>query len=308
MTQQDAAKRRGTARAARWLSRALLTVGGAVAGTAAAWVIGSATASADTALPPQDSPATVSVTPVTDAAVAATDDVLGGLSGLVGGAGGAASQFDTGKPPAAATSSDQQAARQATGAVHDFTRNAVLQPAQRLLSPLEQISRQPQDAPRVLGQALTPSTGFLDLLRPQGALIAAQGLPLGQSTDRTPAASAERNDAVAETAPAAVDVPAVESHADLAYPTVNSYGQQDRHHAARSEQVPSAPQRAPAAPSGLPFVPGGSATGGHIDGPLLGGVPANGLTVREATGLRAARFASRHTPVQPGTQPGVTPD
>ncbi|TVT13331.1 hypothetical protein FNH05_37700, partial [Amycolatopsis rhizosphaerae] len=260
MTQQNAAKRRGTARAARWLSRALLAVGGAVAGTAAAWAIGSATASADTALPSQDSSATVSVTPVTDATVGVGDDVVGGLSGLVGQA--ATTRFDTPDLTATMTRGDQQVARQITGAVHDFTRQAVLHPAERILGALEQISRQPQDTPRVLGEALTPPPGLFDFLRPPAGLITLPGLPLGQVTgDRTTVAGTEPGADPAEApseagVPASAVVPAAAGHADpadtayLAYPPAIGYDQQERHHGERSAQVPPAPKRAPMAPSG----------------------------------------------------------
>jgi hypothetical protein len=80
-----------------------------------------------------------------------------------------------------------------------------------------------------------------------------------------------------------------------------------RQHGGPSDRFPPAPTRGPLAPSGLPFAPGGSVAGGHLDGPLLG-VPAGALTLVDAHGVRAVRFGIRHTPVQPGEQPGVTPD
>jgi hypothetical protein len=315
--QQNAVERRGTVRAGRWFVRALLVVGGAVAGTAAAWAIGTASASAETAnpaLPPesttQQDVAGAEITPVTDAAMSATDDVLLGASNLTGDAAAAAVRVGT--HPAPDTNRDQQVAGDVRDAVHHFTQDAVLHPAQRVLGSAEQISRKPQNAPKVIGNALTPPQGFLDFLHPTSGtgLIKLPALAGSHESGQHAPIAAPVSENAAAPAPAAPTDPFATvlpgKHAEAFH--ADSRGDRDsHHHGVRSGQFPFSPTRGPLAPSGFPVAPGGSAAGGHVDGPLLG-VPANALTVVDADGLRAVRFDIRHTPVEPGTQPGVAPD
>lgn len=315
MKQQNASAQRGPARAGRWFARALLVVGGAVAGTAVAWAISTASASAETAPPalPQDGTTQQEeqATPVTDAVLGTTDDVLLGTSELAGHAAGAAARVGTGVQSPDSIARGQQATGDVTDAMREFTRDAVVQPAHRLLGPAEQITRKPQDAPRVISQALTPPPDFLNFLRPSATglikLPALAGIHSGDQ--RTPAALPAEAPAVTPTpaepmGPIAAVLP--EGHTAAAhFDSRDESG--SRHHGAPSDRFPFAPTRGPLVPSGVPFGPGGSVAGGHVDGPLLG-VPANALTVVDARGLRAVRFGIRHTPVQPGSQPGVTPD
>lgn len=316
MKQQNAAAQRGTARAGRWLARALLVVGGAVAGTAAAWAITTASASAETAPPalPQDG-ITVQqdeqATPVTDAVLGGSDDVLLGSAQFAGDAAGAAARYGTGAQSPDSIARGQQAADDVTGAVHEFGRTAVVHPAHRILGSAEQITREPQDAPRVIGQALTPPQDFLNFLHPSrsglvklpaltGSHSGAKGAPAAPPVELAPVAPAPAG----PMGPIAAALPS--GHAAAAHPDLRD-DSGARRHGAQSDRFPFAPTRGPLVPSGVPFVPGGSVAGGHVDGPLLG-VPANALTVVDAHGLRAVRFGIRHTPVQPGSQPGVTPD
>lgn len=95
MTQASANERQGevriSGRAGRWVSRALLVLGGIAAGTAAAWAVSSATASADTMVTTAATNAattTVDATPVTDATVSGLNDVTHGVSGLAGNTAG----------------------------------------------------------------------------------------------------------------------------------------------------------------------------------------------------------------------------
>jgi len=317
--QYSAAEQRGIS-ALRWLVRALFVIGSALAGTAIAWAISSATASAATAHPaltPEGTQATTAgdeLTPVTDATMAASDDVVLGASDLVGDTSAAAVRVATGeRTPDAAR--DQQVAGTVSDAVHHFTGTAALNPVQRILGSAEHISRQPQDAPRVIGDALAPSQDFLKFLHPAAATTLLK-LPevsgphsAGTLDQRVPVVTSSPEQAAPVVAqpmgPFAAVLPASQ-HTTV--PDANRHVTSDRHSTGdHSGRFPYSPTRAPLSPAGLPFVPGGSAAGGHLDGPLLG-VPAGPLTLVDTHGERAVRFGTGHTPVEPGEQPGVTPD
>ncbi|TNC27466.1 hypothetical protein FG385_09130 [Amycolatopsis alkalitolerans] len=302
---------RGPARAGRWLGRALLVVGGAVAGTAAAWAIGTASASAATAPPaPAQDVTSEQATPVTDAVLGTGDDVLLGTEQLAGDSAGAAVRLGTGVQSPDSIARGAEAAGDVRDAMHQFTQYAVLNPADRLLGSAEQITREPQDAPRVISQALTPPPGFWNFLRPDGsALINLPALPgtHGGGHQHTqvepPVAVASAPAPAGPMGPVATTLPREQFPAGH----LGSRNEPKRPGGAQPDPFPFDPARGPLAPSGVPSTPGGSAAGGHLDGPLFG-VPANAVTVVDASGLRAVRFGLRHTPVQPGAQPGVTPD
>lgn len=184
---------RGTVRAGRWLSRALLVLGGALAGTAAAWALSTTIAGAAPATAASPSSAHVSgsdrddsdLTPVTNAAVHGVNQVTGGVSEFVGDATGAAVrgwQEVTGAAPAPRPmdpgfdrthvkhrqhrvlgSIDETAADQVTGAVQDLANNAVVRPVDTTLGAVEHILWKPQDAPQVIGRTLSPPPGSFDL-------------------------------------------------------------------------------------------------------------------------------------------------
>ena len=318
MKQYSAAGQRGIS-ALRWFVRALFVIGSALVGTVIAWAISSAAASAATAHPalsPEDTPAQTATsgnefTPVTDATIAASDDVVLGASNLVGDTSAAAVRLGTGDRTSDADR-DQQVSATVSDAVHDFTDTAVLSPAHRVLGSAEHFSRQPQDARQVIGEALAPSQDFLKFLRPNAGagLIKLPGLPGSHDggDQRLPAAAPSAEQAAP--APAAPMGPFVDAlHAQRAdVPGADWRGDRSHHQrGAHSDQFPFSPSRGPLSPANLPLVPGGSATGGHVDGPLLG-VPTGALTLVDTHGERAVRFGIRHTPVQPGEQPGVTPD
>jgi hypothetical protein len=94
VTQASANERQGevrvSGRAGRWVSRALLVLGGIAAGTAAAWAVSAATASADTMIATSGANAVTNVdaTPITDATVSGLNDVTHGVSGLAGNTAG----------------------------------------------------------------------------------------------------------------------------------------------------------------------------------------------------------------------------
>lgn len=321
MKQQLASEQRRP-RAGRWFVRALLVVGGAVAGTAAAWAISTATASAETALPQDPAPAQQhdalpgqSFTPTTDALVGAADHVTLGSSELAGRVAGTTVQYGTGgdaRTPEA-THRGQQVAADVKHAMHRFA-GVVIHPAHRVLGMAEHVARQPQDAPRVIQQAITPPPGFLGILGSSGSGLAKLlHAPVAGDEDQQarPSSTLPAPAAVvlAPAVPAGPMGPVLEG--PLAHHPFHKPGHDvsagGRSHGLQTVKLPYDPTRGPLVPSGVPSVPGGSATGGHLDGPLLG-VPAGPVTVAGAPGPRAARFGIRHTTVEPGEQPGVTPD
>lgn len=319
MLQTSAATGRGTASAVRWLVRALLVVAGALLGTAAAWLISDATASATqlAPAPAADSQSgTDEPTPVTDRVVTATDDLTWGASDLVGNATATALKYGMAGGPAN-PARGEEAASDLGQTIHSFTRDAVLRPIDRTLGTAEQLGRKPQDAPQVIGQALTPPPAVRDfggkvwdLLHPNGVikLPSLGGLAAGQ--DERPVAFPAA-DILTDPAAAAVMGPVAKVAPEGLYTKESKAGQRGsdagRSHGHQRNEFPYSPLHGPLAPAGVPSVPGGATIGGHIDG-LLFGVPAGGPAVRGADDLSAVRIVSRHTPVQPGEQPGVTPD
>lgn len=73
------------------------------------------------------------------------------------------------------------------------------------------------------------------------------------------------------------------------------------------QPVPSSPLRELPVPAEFPFVPTGSASGGHVEGPVFG-LPTSTLIEAPAKRSRAVAFGACHLPAPPGAQPGVTPD
>ncbi|HEY2062964.1 MAG TPA: hypothetical protein VGH57_31635 [Amycolatopsis sp.] len=189
---KDAANEgRGAMRAGRLASRALLVLGGAVAATAAAWAVSSATASADTGTAEAGG---VSVTPVTDTTVANLGDVTHGVSSFTGDVAGAAvgavngvtaceqdattwSEPGTSRPicpldprdhiggphTEQVRTTDHEVSGRVSDAVADLGQEAVLQPVRRTLGAAEHIARKPEDTRQVIEQTVTPSPETPDL-------------------------------------------------------------------------------------------------------------------------------------------------
>ncbi|GAA5157786.1 MULTISPECIES: hypothetical protein [Amycolatopsis] len=305
MKQQNASAQRGTARARRWLTRALFVVGGAVAGTAAAWAVSTASASAETASPVSGPEAVVQQDEQATAADATEAERAEHTE----------FRLSQGKQVAAdALEQSRRITAEVAESVQRFTQRTVVEPARQVVDTAVRVTLEPQSAPRVLSEALTPSHDVLHFLRPAatGELIKLPGLPGRTDADeQTQASAPAAANPVAPALPAGPLGPVAavlpDAHAAAAQ-HLDARDQSGRQsHATQPDRFPFSPERGPLAPSGLPFGPGGSVTGGHVDGPLFG-VPAGPLTVVGATGLRAVRFGIRHTPVQPGEQPGVTPD
>ncbi|GAA1969354.1 hypothetical protein [Amycolatopsis minnesotensis] len=354
MEQSAPSGQRGTARAGRWFSRALLVVGGALAGTAAAWVLSTTIAGATT----ETSAAHVAtsesergdsdLTPITNAAVHGVNHVTGGVSEFVGDATGAAVrgwQEVTGAAPSprpmdpgfdrghlkhrqhrviGAGQIDETAADQVAGAVQDFADNAVVRPVGETLGAVEHIVWKPQDAPQVIGRALTPPPGSFDLgneigkfLDPKkkGLLPELPSILPDKENRENPAAEPAPLPALPPVAAPVLDPAAALAGPFLTSPATNSKAAlSDTAHDAKSNRQhrdespsPFSPGQSPLVPLSFPATPGGSTVGGHFDGPLLG-IPAAAATVYDYIEPSTLLAGVRHLPFEPGAQPGVTPD
>lgn len=211
-------ERRGAARFGRLASRVLFVLGGAVAGSAAAWVVSGASASADVvpAAPMVSAPGT-SVTPVTDATADGLTDAARGtatFTGDVAGAGSAAmcaashrhqeatawsipsetdaaparhcgSRDHIGGPSTDDTvrADEHEVSERVSDAVTDFADNAVINPTKRTLGAFEHIVRKPEDTRQVLDETFAPAPDFgrevWDLLDPKGHGDLVPDLPVG---------------------------------------------------------------------------------------------------------------------------------
>ncbi|MGY6657153.1 hypothetical protein ACXIZN_33830 [Amycolatopsis sp. TRM77291] len=326
---------RGAARFGRLASRALFVLGGAVAGSAAAWAVSGASASADIA-PVVSAPET-SVTPVTDATAAGLTDVSHGASKFAGDVAGAMcgdSHQDAttwsmpGENGAGAKKhhcGDLRADRhevstRVSDAVTDFADDSVVTPVKRTLGAVEHIVRKPQDTRQVLDETIAPSPDFgrkvWDLLDPRGHGDLVPELPVGGTPvdPESPLDTVGAGEQVTDFAqlattqfPASFEtvlpMPAlVQQHG--AFDQVEDAPARDGHRGDLPRPITPAPL--PAAPS-FPTVPGGSAPGGHLDG-LTHGVPAWVAAAVERSLTGYALAGTRYMPLTPGSQPGVTPD
>ncbi|WP_328613213.1 hypothetical protein OHS18_30535 [Amycolatopsis sp. NBC_00355] len=295
----------GAKRSRRLVSRALLVVGGAIAGTAAAWLVSGATASADTV-----EAGTAAVTPATDATVGSLGDVSH-VPGDVAEAGSPQDVTSWSNPRVL----EHEASERVSDSVSDLTEDAVVSPAHRALGAVEHIARKPQDTREVLEQTFTPEPAHdvLQLLDPagKGDLVPLPQLPGLAPVEQEPVTEGvgQATDTVAVST---VQLPAV-LRAALAMPTgvqqndVTGAAGESRDSHRELPSSPLVPVQLPAAPS-VPTAPGGSsAPGGHLDG-LNFGVPSWVSAAVSDAAASAYRGGLRHTPRTPGTQPGVTPD
>ncbi|MEU3621544.1 hypothetical protein BS329_25575 [Amycolatopsis coloradensis] len=322
---------RGAARFGRLASRALFVLGGAVAGSAAAWAVSGASASADIA--PVVSAPDTSVTPVTDATAAGMTDVSRGTSKFAGAMCGNRHQEattwsmpdETGSAAAKHHCGDIRADRhevstRVSDAVSDFADNSVVTPVKRTLGAVEHIVREPQDTRQVLDETFAPSPDFgrkvWDLLDPNGQGDLVPRLPVdgGPVDPDSPLDTIVADDQVTDFARLATTQFPAFSETVLPMPAlVRQHGA-----FAQAEDAPARdgyrgdfprpiiPAPLPAAPS-FPTVPGGSAPGGHLDG-LTHGVPAWVVAAVERSLTGYSPAGTRYMPLTPGSQPGVTPD
>lgn len=298
----------GAKRAGRFVSRALLVLGGAVAGTAAAWLVSGATASADTV-----EVGTSSVAPVTEAATGSVQDVNDGASDATGDvAGTSCQQGVTAWSEPCARVLGHEVSDRVGDSVSDLADDAVVSPAHRTLGAVEHIVRQPQDTRQVLEQTFTPEPAHdvLQLLDPAGHGDLVPSLPGLAPVEQAPVTTGIGH-ATEPVAVSTVQLPAA-LRAALAMPTgfqhdngTGAAGEfRDSH---RDLPSPLAPVQLPVAPS-VPTAPGGStAPGGHLDG-LNFGVPFWTTAAVDSAVAAMSRAGLRTAMRTPGEQPGVTPD
>jgi len=328
-------ERRGAVRFGRLASRALFVLGGAVAGSAAAWAVSGASASADIA-PVVSAPET-SVTPVTDATAAGLTDVSGGASKFAGDVAGAMcgeahQDATTWSMPAGNESASakrhcgdlradrHEVSTRVSDAVTDFADTSVVTPVKRTLGAVEHIVRKPQDTRQVLDETFAPSPDFgrnvWNLLDPNGHGDLVPELPVGESpvNPDSPLDTIGAGDQVTDFAQLATTQFPASSETVLPMPAfVQQHGAFDQVEDAPARDGhrgdfprPITPAPLPSAPS-FPTVPGGSAPGGHLDG-LTHGVPAWVAAAVERSLTGYALAGTRYMPLTPGSQPGVTPD
>ncbi len=322
----------GAKRAGRLVSRALLVLGGAVAGTAAAWLVSGATASADTAAGPTVEVGTASVTPVTDATAAGLGDANRGVGHFAGDVAGEVA--DAACHQDATTWSEPQAPRpcgrtdaatlqhevseHVSDSVTDLADDAVLSPAQRTLGAFEHIVRKPEDTRQVIEQTIAPepATDFgrhvWQLLDPaqHGGLVPLPVLPGLAPVEQEPVTSGA-GQAAGTPAVSTVELPAAQ-RAALAMPagwqyddSTDAAGHARNGH--RDLPSPLTPAQLPIAPA-VPTAPGGTtAPGGHLDG-FNFGVPFWTTDAVDTAVAAMSRAGLRHSLRTPGEQPGVTPD
>jgi hypothetical protein len=292
----------GAKRAGRLVSRALLVFGGAVAGTAAAWLVSGAAASADTV--------EVGTAPIAEAATGSVGDVNQGASNAASDVSGSTCHQDaTAWSEPCARTLGHEVSERVGDSVSDLAEDAVVSPAHRTLGAVEHIVRKPQDTREVIEQTIAPEPAHnvWQLLDPagHGDLVPLPGsAPVEQEPVTTGVGQATDTVAVST-----VQLPAA-LRAALAMPTgvqhdAGAAGESRDGH--RDLPSPLVPVQLPAAPS-VPTAPGGSsAPGGHLDG-LNFGVPSWVSAAVSDAAASAYRGGLRHTPRTPGTQPGVTPD
>jgi hypothetical protein len=308
VTRVNVATRRGTACAGRWLARTLVVFGGAVAGTAIAWAISTNSASATPPTP---------LDPMTGAIAgpaAAWDvpDLAGGPMSEVVHLPAHRHHGDH-SDRANHDAPERRVVGEVRDAVHEFTRDAVLDPAKRLLGSVERIAGQRPDLPGMLGTALSPPRDLLGVLGTgtTRSLVKLPVVPIlrpgGHGESGATRSHGPGTTALPATLPALMggDLRVADRPTGAAH-----IGSGSRHEGRSGGAHTSHPLSAPPdplSPAGLPFGPSGSVLGGHADSPLFG-VPTSALFTGAPAGSHAVRFGIRHVPVQPGTQPGVTPD
>jgi hypothetical protein len=300
----------GATRSRRLVRRALFVLGGALAGTAAAWLVSSATASADTV---EVGPS--SVQPVTEATAGDLGDVNHGVSGFSGDVAESPQAVTAWSDPRRARVLEHEISERVSDPVSDLAEDAVVSPAHRTLGAFEHIVRKPEDTRQVIEEAIAPAPAkhfghdVWQLLDPAGHrdLVTLPGLaPVEQAPVTTGAGQATDTVAVST-----VQLPAV-LRAALAMPTgvqhdngTGAAGESRDGH--RDLPSPLVPAQLPVAPA-VPTAPGGSsAPGGHLDG-LNFGVPSWVSAAVSDAAASAYRGGLRHTSRTPGEQPGVTPD
>ncbi|OXM70839.1 hypothetical protein [Amycolatopsis vastitatis] len=309
----------GAKRVGRLVSRALLVFGGAVAGTAAAWLVSGATASADTV-----EVGTASVTPVAEAADGSIADADHGAKHFSGDiAGGACHQDATtwSEPRTECGRTLRHEVSERVGdSVSDLAGDAVLSPAERTLGAVEHIASKPEDTRQVIEETVAPAPAkefgrqvwqLLDPAAHGDLLPSLPGLaPAGQGPAAAGTGQQAGTAAVTATElPAAWRADALATSTGLQHDDVTGAAghSRDGH---RNLPSPLTPAQLPIAPA-VPTAPGGSTTsggtGGHSDGFNVC-APSRAAEAIDTAFAAMSRVGLRRSLRSPGKQPGVTPD
>jgi hypothetical protein len=280
----------GVSRAGHWASRVLLVLGGVVAGTATAWMISGASASADSAVPDTGIP------PVSDTASTA------GLPVITEEASCEQEATAWSVPPVALP-------EPVAGSPVVRVVRCTLGVAGRVIAKSRTAEQVVKDSLTRSGKAPDLGKKVWNLLHSDGEerLVQFLGLPSDQETGQQISGS----DAVY---PVTTEVPAiaealpvqhVESVAVVSAPAVTTLV----HHDQVDLPATFAPAELPSAPLPVPAVPGtpGPASGAHFDGPAFS-VPVWFSAAFDNAKTCIVHVGLRCMPLTPGSQPGVAPD
>ncbi len=289
----------GGHRVSRLLSRALLVLGGVTAATAAAWLISSATASADT-LPSVVSPGQAVV----------TGSGLADLTNKASGAQSASKPFGTGLSSAVSSVSDPVAD---AGSTALNAANVVTEPSRHVVLPL---AADLPATPAGLDQLTTGLRGAVgqlgDRIPVDTALPAQLVGHLGRGAVSTPAvpATPAQPSTTGRYRTGTQSFPvAARQHGK---PGIDASSVVGQHHPVGSLPLaPSTPGSSPFGPLTFPAVPGsgGGSGNGFAASAGLGLVAGSGSPISpELHVVDVLSPAVEPASVMPGKQPGVTPD
>jgi hypothetical protein len=287
------------ARVRRVVSRGLLVVGGVVAGTAAAWLLSSATASAETQPHPLSHPGLGSVD-VPSAEVPSVDGAKASLTQnfLARNATKAVKDVDkVVKKTVHAVTAPSAAPVDLSTVVGDL--DASLHGDDAQTAGLGALGDQAKDAFTQVGEDLAERFG----LRSGGQVdVPGEGVP--------PVADGQPGDSSPIVGPVSHPQPVVGPRA--ATDGFTAPALQDRLRMGglnRGSPATPEPLRAPVSPLPAPLGTSGhsSSSGGGQDGPAFGALPSNGFRAVLAV-IGTSRPAVAGAPVHTGAQPGNTPD
>jgi hypothetical protein len=315
----------------RLLSRAVLVLGGATAATAAAWLISSATASADT-LPPVVSPGTAAVMAAPAGSPVLTNNVIASSAGITkgistagsgnpgsgratsttsqaSGVGDASKPFETGLSSVVSTVADPVTSAGSTAV------DAVTEPSQHAVLALPaSLPVVPSAGPAGLGQltnGLRAAVGQLGDRLPVGRDLPTELVGhLGRgtiSTPAVPAVPAQPTTVTGKYRPTVQAFPfAAGQHRKLGAGTGSEVG---THATGSLPLMPAAPGSSPFGPLAVPTMPGNGGGSGN------GFAAPSGLATGDGSQLLPEPHvvdvfspATELASVMPGKQPGVTPD
>lgn len=319
MTTKAATTNDGAGRARRWLSRALVVAGGAIAATATAWLVSTAGASASTQ-PELPHVGVESVGKATDVATGLGDKLSGksGKSGKAQQTTDSEHRSESKLPRDPFALGDGTPVHEVKDSVDRFWKDNVSRSFDKTVGTVTGLVRTPPN-PADLGKDFwkaLPGGGsdLVDLPRlpelpdsPIGADdagIVTPALPGQASGDaKTDTGTTNAGDHGATRPAHPSDVTDRSAHGAPVDSVTSSAGDDG------AGSTPTVPVRLPVnSPSLIPApAPGGTSGGPHVDSPLFA-IPAGGLSAFDNAVAGSVRPGVRHLPTQPGQQPGVTPD